>query len=191
MTVSLRLLLVLLLTVALAGCTGKQSRNKVDEYKSSEFGQKKAETDAKRTGLGTKGEISGEDSTFVIGEEDGLFSGMSGGKGKVSREEMRQRLLFAGALDVVMELPILISDQTGGFISTDWKINPNDPKSRYRLNIRVSGKEPYGEVKVVVLKQELEGNTWKDTPADTALAAQIEKAIRKRATTAKDKAAPG
>ncbi len=168
------------LTVALTilafgtgGCSSDfwSSRNTLDQQKLAKFGQKKLREDAQE-------EIGDITSASLMGEES-IFS--FGGGTKQTQEQVRFNKLFAGALDVVMELPIQVANREGGFISTDWKIDPNDSNARYRLNIRLSGQAPYGDVRVTVLKQiqENRGN-WIDQPSSAETARQIEKAIRKK-----------
>ncbi|MBF0370867.1 MAG: DUF3576 domain-containing protein [Magnetococcales bacterium] len=183
-----KILTTVLLGLALAtsGCSSKiwSSPNKVDEHKLSQFGKKNVLDEARETGDYNSAADAGEDSFFSFGAgnssgSSGIFGG--GGSYVSSQEEVRAEKLYQGALDVVMDLPIQVASRSGGFISTDWKVNPRDANSRYRLNIRVSGVEPYGEVRVVVLKQELMGGEWTDRPADKNLSRQIEKAVRKKA----------
>ncbi|MEO5377594.1 MAG: DUF3576 domain-containing protein [Magnetococcus sp. DMHC-6] len=149
------------------------SRNKTDESALAKFGQKKVLDEAKEKGdYDAASQEPGNSSLFSFGKSS---------EKSASMEEIRANKLYAGALDVVMELPIQVANRAGGLIATDWKIDPQDATQRYRLNIRVSGQEPYGEVKVVVLKQQLVKDVWSDAPSDPDLAKQIEKAIRKQA----------
>ncbi|MEO5347820.1 MAG: DUF3576 domain-containing protein [Magnetococcus sp. YQC-9] len=163
------------LALMLSGCSGSlwNSPNTVDEQKFSKFGQKKAIEDAKEgRSENTSSELLGQESIFSLGTSSAT---------KQSQEQIRQNKLFAGAMDVVMELPVQVANREGGFISTDWKIDPNDPRTRYRVNVRVSGQPPYGDVKVVVLKQTQHADSnWHDAPSDAEIARQIEKAIRKK-----------
>lgn len=167
-----------LVTLALGsgGCSSSiwSSPNTLEQQKLAKFGQKKAREDA----LEEKGDNY---SAELLGQESSFSLGGSGG-GKLTKDQVRLNKLFAGAMDVLMELPIQVANREGGFISTDWKIDPNDSKTRYRVNIRLNGQAPYGEVKVVVLRQGLQTDgSWKDAASDAENARQIEKAIRKRA----------
>lgn len=173
---------------ALSGCGGKPTPNELDKYSTSEFGQKRAESYARQTGLGTIRETGqAEQSDFLFGSEDSVLGSLGGGGGRGrSKEDVRRGMLFDGALEVVMDLPVTVADRDGGFLATDWKVNPQNGGERYRLNIHVTGKEPYGEVKVVVMRQQqMRSGSWEDRPADADLAAQIAKAIRKRAQAAR------
>ncbi len=174
------------LAFGLSGCGGDmlKSRNKLDESKLSKFGRKKEMDEIKETGEADTIYDAGGESMFSFGDEGGVFSKLGGGGGS-SKQSVRANKLFAGALDVVMGLPIRVASREGGFIATDWKTDPNDPTSRYRLNIRVTGRDPYGEVKVVVLKQQLLDGAWMDQAADTATARHIAKKIRKLAQVAR------
>ncbi|MGN7611152.1 DUF3576 domain-containing protein [Magnetococcales bacterium HHB-1] len=171
--------LILLLSLSLAGCSSGlwNTKSKIDEHELSQFGQKKVLTEIAR-GNDDFGSAAAEGmpSMFTFGTPDGLLS--SGKPGPVNQ---RFEKLFSAALDVVMDLPVKVASKEGGFIATDWKQDPNSPQIRYRLNIRVSGQAPYGQVKVSVLKQAFNGGHWNDQAADTKIARHIEKAIRKRA----------
>jgi hypothetical protein len=172
--------LVALATVALSvsGCSKKffSDENKLDENSDlSSFGQKDYEKYGDDSG--TKF-VKGEKGIFSLGSEGGIFGGKSSGSKGVN--QVRGDKLFAGALDVVLGLPIMVASREGGLITTDWKIDPQNPTNRYRLNIRVSGQEPYGEVKVVVLQQKLQYNNWVDQPNDVVAASHIAKSIRKK-----------
>ncbi|MEO5335031.1 MAG: DUF3576 domain-containing protein [Magnetococcus sp. YQC-5] len=162
------------MTLGVGGCSGNfwNSPNTLEQQKLAKFGQKKAREDALEGRENSSAELLGQDSIFSLGNSSAT---------KQSQEQIRMNKLFGGAMDVVMELPIQVANREGGFISTDWKIDPNQPKNRYRLNIRLSGQPPYGEVKVMVLKQALQpdGN-WTDQASDADTARQIEKAIRKQ-----------
>lgn len=176
-----RVLMVAVGLVSLTGCSSKflDSPNKMDEHSLSAFGQNALNRRGEQTGKWESAGDSGKESVFQLGGEDGIFGGR--GRGKGSKDEVRADKLFAGALAVVMELPITVANREGGIVTTDWKVDPEKSQVRYRLNIRVSGKEPYGEVQVAVLKQELVGNQWQDRQTDSQMADQIERAIRKRA----------
>ncbi|MBF0125616.1 MAG: DUF3576 domain-containing protein [Magnetococcales bacterium] len=169
-----KILTVALTALALGagGCSGDlwKSKNALEEQKFAKFGQKKAREDALEGRDNTSAELLGKESFFSLG-----------GTNKQSQEQLRFNKLFAGALEVVMEMPIQVANREGGFISTEWNIDPNDSRTRYRLNIRVSGQAPIGEVKVVVLKQVQQSDgSWIDQAPDTETARQIEKAIRKK-----------
>ncbi|MBF0611935.1 MAG: DUF3576 domain-containing protein [Magnetococcales bacterium] len=172
------------LAVAVTGCSSMSSRNKLDEHPLAKFGRKKEIEDAREKNDFNSAEDAGKESILTLGggEGGGL---LGGGGGRTTKADVRMDKLFAGAVDVVMELPVMVADRNGGFVSTDWKVNPNDSSSRYRLNIHVTGREPYGEVGVVVLKQQRVGDHWEDRASDPELASQIEKAIRKRAQVAR------
>ncbi|MBF0310969.1 MAG: DUF3576 domain-containing protein [Magnetococcales bacterium] len=162
----------------LGGCSSWNSPNKLDQHPLSELGQKKAEKDLKEQDLKLE---PGDKGLFGLTGDGGVL----GGGSKLSREDMRARKLYAGALDTVMDLPVKTADQSGGFIATDWKVDPSDPTTRYSLNIRVSGQDPYGEVKVVVLKQVLSHGIWTDAVSDGGMARDIEKSIRKQSQVSK------
>ncbi|MBF0137888.1 MAG: DUF3576 domain-containing protein [Magnetococcus sp. DMHC-1] len=171
----------LLAAGVLSGCSDKMwgSRNKVDEYGNvMGAGQARVVQDGKREGQWDSMRDAGEPGMLSLGDSGGIFGG---GGSKTSEEDARAGKLFGGALAVVMDLPVVVASREGGFLSTDWKVDPTDPGTRYRLNIRVSGVKPYGAVDVRVMKQVLANGIWTDRQADPALSRQIEKAIRKQA----------
>ncbi|MBF0455747.1 MAG: DUF3576 domain-containing protein [Magnetococcales bacterium] len=166
------------MAVGISGCSKKtwSSRNKLEENDElTRFGKKEADAQDEENGLTYE---KGQKGLFSLGGEKGLFG--RGGSSR-SNEETRGDKLFAGALDVVLGLPIMVASREGGLVSTDWKTDPENPTDRYRINIRVSGRDPYGEVKVVVLRQKLIGNSWEDQPSDSTAASHIAKNIRKKA----------
>ncbi|MEO5365147.1 MAG: DUF3576 domain-containing protein [Magnetococcus sp. WYHC-3] len=177
----LGLALAVLMGAALSGCSGmmgggqKETASKnMEKSGITGFGSQK---DAQDAAAGRNDAIKDEGVSGL-----GLFDFGGGGEPEsVKIARMRADRLFSGALDVVMELPVKVADRNGGFIATEWKVDPNDPGIRYRLNIRVGGGEPVGEVHVVVLKQKLVDGDWQDQQPDPALGRQIEKAIRKKA----------
>ncbi|HIJ83998.1 MAG TPA: DUF3576 domain-containing protein [Magnetococcales bacterium] len=180
----INIFLFAVLTLGLLGCSKDfwNSRNKLDEHPLAKFGQKKEIDEAKATGNANSAADAGRESFFSLGGEDGGLLG--GGSGK-RKEQVRADKLFAGALDVVLGLPIQVASREGGLVSTDWKVDPENNAQRYRLNIRVSGKDPYGEVKVAVLKQVMKNGVWEDTAADQTMADHIAKNIRKQAEEAR------
>ncbi|MBF0444021.1 MAG: DUF3576 domain-containing protein [Magnetococcales bacterium] len=164
--------------IAISGCSKKMftSEGKLDEHTEvSGFGKVQYDID--------EAEESGP--TYVKGEK-GLLSfskdGIFGDKGS-SKDSVRVRgdKLFAGALKVVLGMPIMAVNRDGGLIATDWKIDPANNIDRYRINIHISGRDPYGEVDVVVLKQQKTISTWIDQPNDEEAARNIAKSIRKQA----------
>lgn len=175
---------VLVLAVLISGCSSKfwKSENKFDEHPLSNVGYKKAKADALReSGDYDSADQAGEESLFSLGGKGG---GLLGG-GQKTQEAMRADKLFAGALDVVMSLPVKVASREAGFIATDWKVDPDSPDIRYRVNIRVTGQAPYGQVRVAVLKQVNVANQWMDRPNDEVVAKHISKKIRRTAQATK------
>ena len=169
--------------LGLSGCSGSfwGAKNKWDDEHLSRLGQKKISDEARETADADSAYEVGEESAVTIGGEDGILSRFTGGGGGgKSKDMVRADKLFAGALDVVMGLPIRVASREGGFIATDWKVDPQRPNARYRINIRVTGRAPYGTVKVAVLKQvRAETGEWQDRAPDTSAARHIRKKIRK------------
>ncbi|MEO5363275.1 MAG: DUF3576 domain-containing protein [Magnetococcus sp. DMHC-8] len=167
-----------------SGCSGEMwsSKNKLDEHPLAKFGQKKEVDDAKDRGSANSAYEGGRESIFSLGGDSG---GLLGGSGRKGADVVRADKLFAGAMEVVMGLPIQVASREGGIVSTDWKVDPINSSLRYRVNIHVTGQEPYGTVRVVVLKQELVHGAWQDRPADEEAAVNISKSIRKHAQLAR------
>ncbi|MBF0401814.1 MAG: DUF3576 domain-containing protein [Magnetococcales bacterium] len=174
---------VVAVALLLAGCSGGGfgGKNKLDEHKLAKFGQKKEVEDAKERDSATSAYLAGHDSIFSLGGDDSVL----GGGSRKGADAVRADKLFAGAMEVVMALPIQVANREGGIISTDWKVDPENPSVRYRVNIHVTGQEPYGTVRVVVLKQVLVQGSWQDRPADEEAAVNIAKSIRKHAQVAR------
>ncbi|MBF0109796.1 MAG: DUF3576 domain-containing protein [Magnetococcales bacterium] len=181
---TIKIIFVALLAWGVAGCSKDvwTSRNKLDEHPLAKFGHKKELDDAKESGSPNSAHEAGSESLFSFGSEEGGLLGRGSGKRK---EQVRADKLFAGALDVALGLPIQVASREGGLVSTDWKIDPENNNDRYRLNIRVSGRDPYGEVKVAVLKQSLRNGVWEDVAADPTMGDHIAKKIRKLAEEAR------
>lgn len=173
---------VVLMALVLSGCSGGTwgSKNKLDEQKLAKFGQKKELEDARERDDPSSAYEAGQQSIFSLGGSGGLLGG-----GTKGADAVRADKLFAGATEVLLGLPLLVANREGGVISTDWKVDPGHPNTRYRVNVQVTGQEPYGTVRVVVLKQELVQGTWQDRPADEAAANNITKSIRKQAQLAR------
>lgn len=172
---------VVMMALLLSGCAGGGwgSKNKLDEQKLAKFGQKKEIEDAREANNPNSAYEAGQESIFSLGG-GGLLGGNTKGVDAVRADK-----LFAGAMEVVLGLPIQVASREGGIISTDWKVDPEHPTVRYRVNIHVTGQEPYGTVRVVVLKQELVQGIWQDRPADEVAASNIAKSIRKQAQMAR------
>lgn len=176
-------IMVAALALWVSGCSGGMwgSKNTLDEQSLAKFGQKKVMEDAREEDDYNSAYEAGEESIFSLGE-DSMFSGKSSSKGA---EQVRADKLFAGAMEVVMALPIQVANREGGIIATEWKVDPNHTNLRYRVNIHVTGQKPYGKVKVVVLKQQQVSGEWQDRPNDVHTAKNIVKSIRKRAQVAR------
>ena len=174
---------VVLVAVLVSGCSGGTwgSKNTLDDQKLAKFGQKKVMDDARERDDPNSAYEAGQESLFSFGGGDGLL----GGSSQKSAEAVRADKLFAGAMRVVLALPIHIASREGGFISTDWKVDPKNPDLRYKVNIHVTGQAPYGLVRVVVLKQMWIQGAWQDRPADEDAARNIIKSIRKNAQLAR------
>jgi hypothetical protein len=163
--------------IALSGCSKKlfTSEGTLDDNTEvSGFGKVQYDKDDE--------EDSGP--SYVKGEKgllsfskDGIFGDTGSSKDSV---RVRGDKLFAGALKVILGMPIMAVNRDGGLIATDWKIDPDNNINRYRINIHISGRDPYGEVNVVVLKQQKTINTWIDQPNDKDAARNIAKSIRKQ-----------
>lgn len=176
-------MMVAVVALLVSGCSGDmlKSKNTLDEHPLAKFGQKKVMDDARESEDPNSALEAGEESLFSFGSAKGMF----GGGNNKGTEAVRADKLFAGAMEVVIALPIQVASREGGVIATDWKVDPSNQNLRYRINIHVTGQEPYGNVQVVVLKQELVANNWQDRPSDAKTAQNIIKSIRKRAQVAR------
>ncbi|MBF0381552.1 MAG: DUF3576 domain-containing protein [Magnetococcales bacterium] len=164
--------------IALSGCSKKMFTNegKLDDNTDlAGFG--KVQHDINEAEDAPPGYVKGEKGLFSF-SKDGIFGSASSSD---DDKKVRADKLFAGALKVILGMPIMAANRDGGLIATDWKIDPANKNTRYRINIHITGRDPYGEVDVVVLKQQKTINAWMDQPNDEAAARSIAKSIRKQA----------
>lgn len=174
---------ITVMALLVSGCSKDfwTSQNRLEENPLAKFGQKKRMEDAKERAEPDSAYEAGEDSLFSFGSGSGLL----GGGTTQGADSVRADKLFAGAMEVVMPLPIQVANREGGIISTDWKMDSDSTNRRYRVNIHITGQEPYGTVQVVVLKQALVRGVWHDRPADETAAHSIEQHIRMKAQVAR------
>ena len=72
--------------------------------------------------------------------------------------------LWNGSLSVLEVYPLQTVDSQGGFISTDWILDKNEPKKRCQIKINVISLEFISTgVKTKIICQEQENNQWYPT----------------------------
>ena len=72
--------------------------------------------------------------------------------------------LWNGSLSVLEAYPLQTVDSQGGFISTDWILDKNEPKKRCQIKINVISLEFISTgVKTKIICQEQENNQWYPT----------------------------
>lgn len=90
--------------------------------------------------------------------------------------------LWRASLDTVSFMPLASADPFGGTILTDWYENPEEPGTRFKLNVFILDRELKSDgVRVRVFKQVKSDGIWKDTPAAEDMATKLEDSILTRA----------
>ena len=107
--------------------------------------------------------------SFVSKDDDGGFvlfgKKMSSGSSGTSKNPVN-RFLWQAALENVSFMPIIVSDSTGGVITTDWNIKDSNPNERFKLNLLIlGGKLQARSIKVNIFKQiKTKTGEWQDKP---------------------------
>ena len=91
--------------------------------------------------------------------------------------------LWQSTLDIISFLPLSSADPFTGIIITDWYSSPGYPEERYKLNVRLIGKELRSDaVKVAIFKERREATGgWISVDADPKSARKLEDSILNRA----------
>jgi len=90
--------------------------------------------------------------------------------------------LWQAALDSVQFMPILVSDSSGGVLSTDWYEDADLPNERYKFNILIkSNKIQPSSLHVSAFKQTLKEGRWKDVKVSSAVASEMKNKILSKA----------
>ena len=90
--------------------------------------------------------------------------------------------LWQAALYSVQSMPILVSDSSGGVLSTDWYEDSEFSDDRYKFNILIRKSET-GEnaLGVTAFKQQFEDNKWKDVKVSSKVARTMKNKIFSKA----------
>jgi len=71
------------------------------------------------------------------------------------------QLLWQGSLSVLAEYPLQTVDSQGGFISTDWILNKEEPNKRCQVKVNVTTQELISTgVKTKIVCQEKDNDQW-------------------------------
>ena len=91
-------------------------------------------------------------------------------------------LLWQASLNIVDFIPLYKVDAYGGVIVTDWFINNDNNKLRYKITISFNSSElKVSSFRVSVIRQKLLENNWVEDGSSEALARKIEDLILSRA----------
>lgn len=91
-------------------------------------------------------------------------------------------LLWRASLDTVSFLPLLEVDSSSGVIVSDWYVNPDAPSERLKVSVFILDQDLRADaVKVNVLRQEKQDDTWINAPVRAETPLEIEDAILTRA----------
>jgi hypothetical protein len=73
------------------------------------------------------------------------------------------KFLWKGALDTFSFMPTRVASPHKGYMCTNWHVDPNRPDIRVRVMVQIFGRKLRADaVKVHVIRQKLERNTWVD-----------------------------
>jgi hypothetical protein len=168
-----RFLSLCFLALSLAACAGGPVQKEAS-YPTRHRGTDDIQySDQKRSTIWGDGETLG-DKLFGDGKGDDKGAGGTG-IGVNS-------FLWRASLDTISFMPIAQADPFGGVILTDWYENPDQPGSRFKLNIYILDKQLRADgVRVAVFKQEKKKDGWHDAKAAEKMATDIETTILTRA----------
>jgi hypothetical protein len=157
--------LLLVMTVALAACSGIKKEAK---YPTG--------YDRNTTG----GDIYGKkESIFGDG---GLSIGGDRGKTDEATGITVNSFLWRASLDTVSFMPLASADPFGGTILTDWYTPDPEKGERYKLNVFILSKQLRSDgVQVRVFKQVRQNGSWFDAAPTKEMARQLEDSILTRA----------
>lgn len=90
--------------------------------------------------------------------------------------------LWQAALSSVQSMPILVSDSSGGVLSTDWYEDSEIPDERYKFNILINTNE-IGDnaLNVTSFKQKFEDGKWRDVKVNSEVAKTMKNKIFSKA----------
>ena len=91
-------------------------------------------------------------------------------------------LLWEASLSILDFMSLDVVDAFGGVIVTDWYVNENNNKVRYKTSIYFSSSElKVSSFKVNVIREQLKNGSWVADGSSEALATKIENLILTRA----------
>ncbi len=91
-------------------------------------------------------------------------------------------LLWQASLDTIDFIPLYTVDAYGGVIVTDWFINDDNNKFRYKITISFNSSElKVSSFRVSVIRQKILDNNWVEDGLSEPLARKIEDLILSRA----------
>ncbi len=159
---------VLVSTLALAGCGGVKSEAKYP------------------TGM-DRNQTGGDNN--IYGEKESVFGqgGLFGSKKKRAQADAAGAIgvngfLWRASLDTVSFMPLASADPFGGVILTDWYVDPAVPDERVKINAFIMGRELKSDgIRVRTFRQRLSGGSWVDAPTSDDTARKLEDAILTRA----------
>lgn len=156
-------ILVLLLPVALAACSGSK------EVPNSSYNNDPIDPN------GGNGSILGSQSaTFSFGR--GSDSSNKGGVLGVNA------YLWRGALDTLSFMPLSSADPFGGVIITDWYQPPGTPNERFKATAYILGQQLRSDgLRIVLYRQVLQNGQWVDAQVDPAVQTALENRVLDRA----------
>lgn len=91
--------------------------------------------------------------------------------------------LWRASLDTISFMPLSSADPFGGVIITDWYSPPETPNERFKVNVRILGRDLRADgVRASVFRQRLnEAGSWVDSEVAANTATDLEDAILTRA----------
>lgn len=121
-----------------------------------------------------RGKLTGEGLTLFGGSDDSASSGAQIGINSY---------LWRATLDTLSFIPLASADPFGGVIITDWYEDPQAPNERFKVNVVILDTRLRADgVRVSLFKQIKDrSGVWKDTPANPAVANDLEDKILTRA----------
>ncbi|WP_339861753.1 DUF3576 domain-containing protein [Paremcibacter congregatus] len=86
--------------------------------------------------------------------------------------------LWRASLETLDFMPLLTADHNGGVILSDWKVNPQNPEERTKVDVRIVGKKLTADsVKVTVHRQAKSPTGWTDMAPRPGASINIRNAI--------------
>ena len=163
------LLATLALSALLAACGGNSSDEAYPDDDNRGPGRTSYDT--------SEGRIFGPDGLVIFGgSETPNTPGGGSGIGV-------NAYLWRASLDTISFMPLSSADPFGGVIITDWYSPPETPNERFKVNVRILGRDLRADgVRASVFRQRLnEAGSWVDSEVAGNTATDLEDAILTRA----------